>query len=169
MVTLTRTSPRPHPQGYICSFPWDTQVVSDIETSPWGSICFPWRGQRGPVIRSELDPTPLRYKLVCVYARAERAVNNKRVMPNMKPNRGADTLHSFLFVLYESMCSQSIKSQWERQTRLWENVRNRSDGRRHQLHVAFLFCFVLLFDTHIKIFCEKLRSTSKFFFTAQPL
>lgn len=111
MVTLTRTSPRPHPQGYICSFPWDTQVVSDIETSPWGSICFLWRGQRGAVIRSELDPTPLRYKLVRVYARAEHAVNNKRVMPNMKPSRGADTLHSFLFVLYESMCSQSIKSQ----------------------------------------------------------
>lgn len=40
MVTLTRTSPLPHPQGYICSFPSDTQVVRDIETSPWGSICF---------------------------------------------------------------------------------------------------------------------------------
>lgn len=37
--------------------PWDTQVVSWIETSPWGSICFLWRGQLWVVIRTELDPS----------------------------------------------------------------------------------------------------------------
>lgn len=69
MVTLTRTSPLPHPQGYICSFPPDTQVVRDIEASPWGSICFLQRGQGRVVIKAwtwSPPPPPCPYKMVCL-------------------------------------------------------------------------------------------------------
>lgn len=97
MVTLTRTWPLPHPQGYICSFPSDTQVVRDIEASPWGSICFLQRGQ-GRVVIKAWTWSPLHFPIKwAVYAGRERTVNNECVMLNMKHYSRCDTLNlSFL-------------------------------------------------------------------------